>query len=128
MLSGRSTYDQLTQAGRPWKLQMRGPWSSWPPKHTLLGEHTCGTRGMNTKVVEVLELPPHLPRAQYEAYGELAAMSTRVETVTYLPSDTHYKRCERCEKILGKDNRIVGVKVGDYWEWVQHDYDCREET
>lgn len=134
IMAGLKTYDQIEHAGRPHKLMPRTTDSGWPPYkgRKVLADHACGTRSMNTKVVETTELPPYQARAQStDVVRASDAMSTVVTPVTHHHSDKpdHVNAvCGNCKRMIGRDWDIVGVKVAGRWKWVQHDYDCKSEN
>lgn len=131
LVSGRATYDQLEQAGRPWKLHARGPSSEWPPfaNRKVLGEHQC-TRGMNVTGFDVSEVPA--PKAHATVTGtETSSLShgapvvaTRADSATrHLTKYVNYV-CKRCGVMIGRDRTYVGIEYNGRWLWAQHDYPC----
>lgn len=128
IIAGKATYDQIDQAGRPHKLQARTASSTWPAYdgRNVLADHMCGTRSMNVTAVETSELPPYQARANDTDARASDAMSTVAHSVIRRRSKREWvtKSCERCNVAIGDDWQYCGVKQGDYWIWVQHDYDC----
>jgi len=136
LIAGRMTYDQLDQAGRPWKLQSRSAASQWPPfkGRSVVAEHGC-TKAMNMGEVEFTAIPHSTPVSDTGAAGVTtgqSAMSSERRTLgTVAAHVTHHRsrpyikeKCEVCHKEIGTDIRMVGVQIGDEWVWIQHDFKC----
>lgn len=114
LLAGRRLFDQLDQAGRPWRLQARTAASSWPPRGNVLGEHACGAMGRDA--VGVTVVPPR----------SSGATSTVRQTVApdgaYHPSNDIW-RCMACHALIKAGESFYGIEHG-YYRWARHDRDC----
>lgn len=126
LLAGHGTYDQVDQDGRPWALKRRTAASQWPPfaGRKVLGDHACGTRGMNRAEVEVCKPSPKGPVRPYT--GSSAACAPEVGTpargVTLRRSETFW-RCARCHREIKPDQLMWGIEVGPS-RWAVHDERC----
>lgn len=137
IIAGKSTYDVVRQAGKPWKLKLRLPSSQWPPYagRSIVAEHPC-TKAMNMAGVELID-PPVQPRANaIEQHGvtqgsyALNDSGKSFQALAAKPVIHHRsreyvrKKCEACHSEIGTDYRVVGVQIGESWVWIRHDYDC----
>lgn len=134
LIAGRTTYDVITQAGRPWKLRTRVP--SVPTSgYAIVAGHACGAAGRDA--TDVTELPEDPRPARVSATGHqgppcaFSQPQTGEQTpkrlapasaVTHRRSDPSDRphRCGTCRKL---------IKPGEpYWaidherlHWAQHD-------
>lgn len=114
LLAGRRLYDQLDQAGRPWKLHARTAASSWPPyTGKVLADHACGAMGRDA--TEVTTVDPRLSGAAS------AVRQTAASDGVSHRSDLW--RCMVCHALIEKDEPFYGIEYGAF-RWARHDRDC----
>jgi hypothetical protein len=136
LISGRMTYDQLDQAGRPWKLQGRTAASQWPPfkGRKIVAEHGC-TKAMNMAEAEFIDIPRSTPASGIGAAGvttgQYASTSTQTTlgtvAVNVIPhrSRTYLQvKCDRCKLSIGHDWNFWGIQRGEEWVHAEHGYEC----
>lgn len=136
LIAGRMTYDQLDQAGRPWKLQGRTAASQWPPfkDRKIVAEHGC-TKAMNMAEAEFIDIPRSTPASGTGAAGvtpthsvyssEPRILGTVAAHVTHHRSRPYIQaKCDRCKLSIGHDWNFWGIQRGDHWIHVEHGYDC----
>lgn len=141
LMAGRPTWALHTSYGG---TQAPGPVDPRNPA-TALGEHGCPARSARPVAVEA---PPKALSGPVPLYGPLAVPSrptapsgaplartwapapssgsaqgsspSRATPVMNHRSDFLYRRCGKCERIMG-NSEPYGVKIGDYWTVVYHD-------
>jgi hypothetical protein len=136
LIAGRMTYDQLDQAGRPWKLQGRTAASQWPPfkGRKIVAEHGC-TKAMNMAEAEFIDIPRSTPASgtgeagvttgQYASTSMPTTLGTVAVNVIHHRSRPYVQaKCDRCKLSIGYDWNYWGFQRGDYWIYVEHGYEC----
>lgn len=134
LIAGRTTYDVITQAGRPWKLRTRV--ASVPTSgYAIVAAHSCGAAGRDATTVTELPEDPRQARASATGHQDPPCAFSQPHTGEQTPqrpgpanaatprrSDpsrwTH--RCRTCRK---------PIRPGEpYWaidherlHWAQHD-------
>lgn len=126
LIAGRVVYDMLTKSGKPWILRDRTIDSDYPSRHKILGAHACGVhvREIDTTAAAAGK---EAARANWATTQRSGARATHANNATRHRSDDDtrylYRRCDKCADWIGTDKNIVGLKVGQYWEHVEH-ADC----
>jgi hypothetical protein len=124
LIKGLVVYDQTTQSRKPHVLIHRTIDSPWPSRHTVIADHPCGLHANEVLVNQVKAQA----RAKTTAGAASAARATHATNATRRHSSGGgqpysgylYRRCDKCLQFIGLCTEIVGLKVKQYWEWVQH--------
>jgi hypothetical protein len=125
LIARRGTYDQVDQAGKPWKLKRRIASSQWPPYagRSVVADHNCGTKAMNTSGVELVDIPQQ-PRAsdterRGETQGSCASSDSDSKHLARLAPNVIRRRSDR--RTVHRECDVCGTWVGDADHWgIEH--------
>jgi hypothetical protein len=131
LIAGRTTYDVITRAGRPWKLRTRGP-SVTASRDAIVAAHACGAAGRDA--ADVTELPEDprqarasgtgrqgprsafaQPRTGYDLRNPASAATQRRSDLSDRPH-----RCQTCRRLIGPDEPFWAIDH-ERQRWAQHD-------
>jgi hypothetical protein len=133
LIAGRSTFDVITQAGRPWKLRQRI--ASVPTSGlAIVAAHDCGAGGRDaTTVTELAAVPRPAPVSASGHPDPLSASEIPQATAQGLspanaainhrsdPDDWAH-RCQICRQLIGPGEPYWAIDHATV-HWAQHD-DC----
>jgi hypothetical protein len=135
LIARRGCYDQVNQAGKPWKLKRRVADSQWPPYagRSVIADHACGTKAMNTAAVELKPIPQQPRVSDTGRHGEtrgsyassdsgssyLARLAPSVMNRRSKPRSVS-RECDECGRWIGEASHW-GIEAHGKWVWVVHE-------